>query len=602
MSYLILVSLFSSLLLHTSFPIPLVKNQMEEVNSLANNPTQLASGEGTLWAPYLQWAIKNPSYSGNPYDLIATVSFNHEASGDQHVTQMYYDGADTWKFRFTGTRTGKWSFITASQDPDLNGMLGEVVIHPNPDPTIKGFITAYGNKFARHVGENGELEAYLFNVYQDNIGFPANFWDLVNDRSLDYIRTYPAERWAMEYLQAARAHGVNTIYIGLAHQWLRRGVVTSDGHNSTQPDPDTFDMLERVITTVHQQGGHIHIWMWGDEERKYTPIGLEGGINGVVDRRLQRYIAARLGSLPGWSMGYGFDLHEWVSTDQVKAWADYMNQHLGWPHLLSARQESSFKTPSNLSIFSYDDRPEDNFYDTAVKRLNNGSNRPILFERRFYYYRDNVWTMEKTRQALWQFTMAGGAGAWWGRHHFRGSVEAMPNPEQLQAFSRFWEGRFLLDMARANDLTDGYALQDGSGRNIVFYKENTSSIIMDLSGLQGSQPAIAVDTKKDHAEIQLGEMSPGKHTWNAPYSSDWVVAVGDFSLPVFSERVLLPTVVNNYRPDPPEESTIPETGRSERDSERSREVSTIIQNLVGVFVVLLLMAVVITVFIVVRRG
>ncbi|RMF64766.1 MAG: hypothetical protein D6746_01240, partial [Bacteroidetes bacterium] len=34
---------------------------------------------GTLWSPYLEWSVENPTYSGNPFDLVATVTFTHAA-------------------------------------------------------------------------------------------------------------------------------------------------------------------------------------------------------------------------------------------------------------------------------------------------------------------------------------------------------------------------------------------------------------------------------------------------------------------------------------------------------------------------------------------
>jgi hypothetical protein len=56
---------------------------------------------------------------------------------------------------------------------------------------------------------------------------------------------------------------------------------------------------------------------------------------------------------------------------------------------------------------------------------------------------------------------------------------------------------------------------------------------MDLSGMSGSQSAIAVDTKLSYAEIDLGTLSATNQTWTAPYSSDWAIAVGDFGVKSF---------------------------------------------------------------------
>jgi hypothetical protein len=61
-----------------------------------------------------------------------------------------------------------------------------------------------------------------------------------------------------------------------------------------------------------------------------------------------------------------------------------------------------------------------------------------------------------------------------------------------------------------------------------FYAENAESITMDLSDMDGRRPAVAVDTKKQYREIEIGPLKPGKHTWKAPHKSDWAIAVGNF--------------------------------------------------------------------------
>ena len=57
----------------------------------------------TLFGPVSEWSVANPSYSGNPYDLDATVTFEHDGSGTTHTTQMFYNESNMWKFRFTDT-------------------------------------------------------------------------------------------------------------------------------------------------------------------------------------------------------------------------------------------------------------------------------------------------------------------------------------------------------------------------------------------------------------------------------------------------------------------------------------------------------------------
>jgi hypothetical protein len=488
--------------------------------------------EGTLWAPYLEWALENPIYPGNPFDLVAWVTFVHSESGEVRRTQMFYAGEDTWKFRFTGTRTGGWAFQTESDEaPFLDGISGKVTIHPNPDPEIRGFLVSYGNKFARQVGDNGELEAFIFNVWQGG-DYPNDVLAWYRDTDIYQHIDFGIENYV-------RAHGMTVVYSNvIGNRWFNLETQAWDEHDSENPDLRTFEGLEKAIAYVHSKGLHLHIWKWGDENRRQTPLGV-GGINGEADRRLQRYIAARLGPLAGWSMGYGFDLGDpnWVrgNEDKLESWAEYMLRHMGWPHLLFTRGYA----PPSISGVSYSSNGPGSTtgaiqtspngpmtYEEVVRHIESDLTRPHLYEERFIYLREfeggPPWTDERTRRVMWWNTLAGGVGAFWGV--WDGPIYADPAP--LRTHYEFWKDRFLLDMERANYLTDGYALITPDRANLVFYKEDTASITMDLRHLPRSMNAAAVDTARVYAEITLGMLEPGVHHWEAPYESDWAIAVG----------------------------------------------------------------------------
>lgn len=123
-------------------------------------------------------------------------------------------------------------------------------------------------------------------------------------------------------------HGFNGFHTPVYCRWLNIEQ-TSCSQNNADPDPRTFEALESLITRVYNAGGVVHIWVWSDNSNGGNPNSLPGGINGEVDRRLQRYIAARLGPIPGWTMGYGFDLWEWTNGNQLTTWHDYMQTHFG---------------------------------------------------------------------------------------------------------------------------------------------------------------------------------------------------------------------------------------------------------------------------------
>jgi Domain of unknown function (DUF5060)/Protein of unknown function (DUF4038) len=491
----------------------------------------MAEKPGLMWAPFLEWSLSNPSYKGNPFDVIAKATFEHRPSGEKRVTEMFYDGGKTWKFRFTGTKTGKWFFSTSSQDTNLNGHKGTVVVKQNSDQKIRGFLTHKGNKYAIQTGNNARLEGYLFNVYMQQTQFdPRGFadWDEAKIKS---------------YCATAKKNGFEIIFIHVNNQWFKLGEQTWTKHKNRDPDRKTFAVLEKIITTAHRQGCRVHLWAWGDERRKWTPIGA-GGINGKADRRVQRYIASRLGPLPGWTMGYGFDLHEWVKPDQLNEWAKYLHKHLGWQHLLCARgypltgpdnilsYEGFGRREASLATSSHGPRD----YQEIVDDINSNKTHPHLYEERHSYLRKGfTLDMDGTRRLLWWESMAGGMGGFFGFYYQNWQIYPYPHPEQLRTHYTFWHTykRFRLNMQRADKLRpdlcpNGYVLEDTSNKHYVFYQESTNSIQVDLAGMNGPQSAVAVDTKKEYRQINLGELKPEKQTIKLPSTSDWALAVGDF--------------------------------------------------------------------------
>ena len=335
------------------------------------------------------------------------------------------------------------------------------------------------------------------------------------------------------------------------NQWLRRGALGWDDHNSTDPDRSVFAAIEDLIVDAHAAGVQVHIWAWGDNasHRKWTPLGIKGGINGEADRRIQRYIADRLGPLPGWSMGYGFDLFEWTNQKHVSEWANFLTDRMGWDHILSARglpllgpdgtEDSApptfvdgyaslrrsgqiLQTDSN-AISHADDGGPDSYAEAREDVLADPA-RPILYEERHAYQRyweggSTAWpttSMEGTRRLLWWWTMAGGAGGWIGFYSNDSTASGdgpYPNPEQLRTHATFWRDRFELDMVVDNDLTGGideqqYALHSPNTDDIVVFAQDADAIILHLEDFPTAFEATLVDAEAAYAEINLGVIEP----------------------------------------------------------------------------------------------
>jgi hypothetical protein len=245
-------------------------------------------------------------------------------------------------------------------------------------------------------------------------------------------------------------------------------------------------------------------------------------------------------------MGYGADLNEWVNETQVATWHDNLQNQMDYFRFLGARpagpnfdlDHTSFNSWNDpLSYSSYEHhRPT---YETYVAAIDTLTNQPTMSEDRFRIRNQAQFAAKDydevdTRRGLWQSTMAGGVGNIWGNYITDSNLdlqsEAYSNVDQLTNYSQFFfrNRRFLADMERANTLTDGVALKALNNQNYVFYKEDTATIQLDLSGMDGSQQGIAVDTTQTYSEIDLGLLSPSLQTLDLPSISDWAIAIGSF--------------------------------------------------------------------------
>jgi len=505
----------------------------------------------------IEWTVANPTHDGNPFDLVATIAFTHRTSDRRHVTEMFYAGDGTWSFRFTGTAMGEWEFTTSSDDPDLDGHTGQISVGPNEDPSIRGFLTHQGNKYAIQSGNDGHPEGYLLNVYMNQQDFEQQ-----HEHSTRILGHPSRVKLIDDYWQDTRDNGFDTYFFAVFYSWFRMGALSiSDFTGGTdpdldQPDPALFDALELAINHAHERGGRTHIWAWGDEGRRQTPNRLGDGFRGQRHQRLIRYIAARLGPLPGWTMNFGFDTIEMPNAEADCAWwAEQMNQRMGWPHILTSRgwDSDSFGAHSYAGfggnpydLETTDKGPAD--YDEIREDLEAHPDKPGIYEERHTYNRWQLWPgavpdpdrldEAGSRRLIWWEAMAGGMGGFFGHFStrfneygpFRPDGPCGYNPDSLKRAFRthrtFWRGRFLLDMEPRDDLTDGHCLASRGNEHYVFYKEQASSVDIDLSDAPGPLPAIAIDTTVDYKEIPLGDLAAAAQTWTAPHESDWVIAVG----------------------------------------------------------------------------
>ena len=522
----------------------------------------LPEKQGAVWQT-LEWSVDNPTYEGNPFDLEAQVTFTHQESEETRQVALFYDDDDTWKFRFTATQPGEWSLQTASSDPDLNGMTGTVTITDNPDADAHGFMTSFGNKW----GWQGTEEAF---IPQYVMGKDLEYYyDLDKDQVKENLIDEDIQEFVTE-------HGFTGFHLSGKAQWFRLGAGEDDAVNEN-PDVRTYQVLETIIRKVHEQGGACHLWLWGADGKnddKGGPGGIAGGAMSEMDQRNLRYLAARLGPLPGWSMGYGFDTENgWATQEQLNTWKAFLEERTGWDHFLGARvgyddkgqwalkpmppkppldeknnapigdEYASWLGGDYTGYTSY--RP---MYERYQEAMQHQPQKPSFEEDRFRLRDREKWNYKdynepRTVHGLWYSAMAGGVANIWGNLLPEGNhggsqpyqVDTINIKDQIKTYAQFFDNRFKKDMQAATQGEAKYlATPDQS--QVLIYQEDAEAIEISLKNAPAQLRAVAVDANKAYQEIELGEIKTQGNTWKAPYPSDWALALGDFEQKVIPEQ------------------------------------------------------------------
>ena len=265
------------------------------------------------------------------WDVEGSCLWTHEDGAAERTSLVWYSGSgDTYVYRFGASLPGWWRGVTRSPVAALDGLELSVEVVPSSNPRRTGWSGQRPGEptaWARQQGPKGELvrRTPILIMMPD-------------------VREWHDEPAAMRSFVAEfhDHHGFNGGHIStIGRSWFE---VDSTDHLRTAPQvPDvrTFAALEAAAAEWSERGGWLHLWMWG-KGGSGDFSNLPGGYDGAESRRLNRYVAARLGPVPGWSMGIGWDVEFWADEAMIRWWLDDLAAQLGgWHHWIGVRYSDS---------------------------------------------------------------------------------------------------------------------------------------------------------------------------------------------------------------------------------------------------------------------
>lgn len=337
--------------------------------------TAFAQQQVPMWERFEQ--SYNCHTEKNPFtDVTLTAIFRHETSGETVKVDGFYDGDDTYMFRFMPTKQGKWSFTTRSSEREMNGIEGALICTA---PKCKGMMRTKGQDF----------------VYADGTRYNP-----VGTTSYAWIHS-TNERQEQTY-QSLEESGFNKL----------RFCVFPNNSVYEWPTIYPFKLLSK---TTDAAGKDLYVWDYSRFEPAFfrhleecvdrlktlnieadlilfTPY--DGGLWGFDrmtmenNNRYLKYVVARLASFSNiwWSMANEWDLCRAKTYDQWIEMSKLVAEKDPYHHLLSIHGGTAVYIDYNLPFYTHasiqDQGPLYNFEGAATVR--NIIHKPVIFDEVCY--------------------------------------------------------------------------------------------------------------------------------------------------------------------------------------------------------------------------
>ncbi len=271
-------------------------------------------------------SFTNISWSGNPFDLEFNVQFM-SPSGKEIKHFGFYAGDNVWKLFFMPDEAGKWRYKTSCTDDDLNNKEGKFVCIKSGREAP---LTSSGKQWILKTGRG-----YFPLIWAPTM-HDGTQWGFRGIRCDDEI-IQDALLFANEVVKA-NLLGIGELFVapvGWAKEWPQSAlpyVTDKEGDEFFLP---FWDELNKKLDAAATMNMGAYIMIFSDDEMQPDRFGITPYSD--KEKRLFRYVVARLACYPHILWDTGIDIGEYRDNKWINSFAEWFLQNDPWQHPVSSR-------------------------------------------------------------------------------------------------------------------------------------------------------------------------------------------------------------------------------------------------------------------------
>lgn len=467
--------------------------------------------------------IENPSWKGNPFDVLLEASFT-SPSGREINCFGFYAGENNWRIYFMPDEIGKWTYQTHSPDIDLDGKSGNFTCKASG---LDSPLSASGKQWRLKTG-GGDFPVIW------NPPLPeGKHWGF-RGKSLSDPEIMKAIQFADKNV-GARLLGFGELLIApidWAKDWPQDAVPYTKGKEGDEFYLPFWEQLNAKLDVARDHNMGAYIMLYSDDALTPDYFGITA--HSAKELRFFRYVIARLACYPHILWDTGIDIGEYRNNDWINWFANWFLANDPWQHPVGSRsgggsggimpQKGTYFSTGGASLPSR----------SLLLDIYSKSNVPVAQTDHWRpFIERGDWTNTKIRIATWRCGLSGAQALFpdynQGVVHFD---QAQLAGREIGFATNFFRNmlRFnLLDLQPSDDLLiagDNAILAANTGKEYVVYDEDGGILTIDLSG---TRQALRVDwyNPRNGETVPAGKIKGGKtHVFTSPTKGyDWVLHI-----------------------------------------------------------------------------